>query len=228
MAATQGNCFICGKTVDKTAIKKHVLKDHNSGDERCILIKAEGVYDKDYWLYFSVPFNARLSVLDDFLRRIWCECCDHLSVFRVGASEFDMSFKLSSFAVGVSLLYEYDFGSTTRITVTILNVLSRPTQEEKVQLIARNVPPQMQCVKCGADATQIDVFEVEALCDECAKDAKENDAFLPIVNSPRCGVCGYMGDHDVWTFAPPEPLPEPPATPTKGRRKKNKEEANVV
>jgi hypothetical protein len=47
MAATQGNCFICGKTVGKTAIKNHILKEHNSGDERCILVKAEGAARRD-------------------------------------------------------------------------------------------------------------------------------------------------------------------------------------
>jgi len=44
----QGDCFICGKSASKTAMKNHVLKEHNSGDEQCYLFKAEGAYDKDY------------------------------------------------------------------------------------------------------------------------------------------------------------------------------------
>jgi hypothetical protein len=48
MAASNGNCFICGKTAGKVAIKNHVLKDHNGGGEPCYLLKAEGAYDKDY------------------------------------------------------------------------------------------------------------------------------------------------------------------------------------
>jgi hypothetical protein len=33
--------------------------------------------------------------------------------------------------------------------------------------------------------------ETNAYCDTCSDD---NDDFLPIVNSPRVGVCGYTGD----------------------------------
>ena len=47
MAASNGNCFICGKTAGKTAIKNHVLKEHDGGDESCYLLKAEGAYDKN-------------------------------------------------------------------------------------------------------------------------------------------------------------------------------------
>ena len=37
MASANGNCFICGKTAGKTAIKNHLLKDHNDGEEACLL-----------------------------------------------------------------------------------------------------------------------------------------------------------------------------------------------
>ena len=59
MASSNGNCFICGKTAGKIAIKNHIIKDHNIGDEHCYLLKAEGAYDKDYWLFFTVPLDAR-------------------------------------------------------------------------------------------------------------------------------------------------------------------------
>ncbi len=29
-----------------------------------------------------------------------------------------------------------------------------------------------------------------------------HDSALPIVNSPRMGVCGYCGEDDVYTFDP--------------------------
>ena len=44
---SQGNCYLCGKTLGKVAMKNHLLKAHSDaeGDQRCYLLKAEGVYD---------------------------------------------------------------------------------------------------------------------------------------------------------------------------------------
>ncbi|MDR0764897.1 MAG: plasmid pRiA4b ORF-3 family protein [Synergistaceae bacterium] len=218
MAQTQGNCFICGKTAGKTAIKNHILKEHNGGGESCCLIKAEGAYNKDYWLYFSVPADARLSAVDGFLRNIWCECCGHLSAFRLGGGEFGKSRKLSSLCAGNTLLYEYDFGSTTEILVTVVDEISRPAQREKARLLARNVPPPEECVKCGAPATQINALEGEALCDKCAESVEDDAALLPVVNSPRYGECAYDGELDKWTFDPSGPFPQPSEAPAKRRR----------
>ncbi|MDR2005896.1 MAG: hypothetical protein LBP78_01445 [Acidaminococcales bacterium] len=201
MAATKGNCFICGKTAGKTAIKNHILKDHNGGDEQCLLFKAEGLYDKEYWLYFTVPVNAALTAVDKFLRQIWCECCGHLSAFGRGGSEFGKARKISELGVGDTLLYEYDFGSTTEIVLTVVGAVSRPKRKEKVQLFARNAPLEEVCEKCGAPATQVNVWEQELLCDKCAAKVDDEAALLPFVNSPRCGECGYTGEQDKWTFA---------------------------
>ena len=82
-----GNFFMCGKTDTKTAMKNHIYKEHNDGTEKCYLLKAEGTYNKNYWLYFSVPLDASLSAVDKFLRQIWCECCGHLSTFHIGRED---------------------------------------------------------------------------------------------------------------------------------------------
>lgn len=202
MAAIRGNCFICGKTAGKTAIKNHIIKDHSDGGEECYLIKAEGAYNKDYWIYFSIPLDASLSAMDKFLRQIWCECCGHMSAFRRDGAEFGKSRKVSTLAIGDTLLYEYDFGSTTEIVITVVDRISRQPQREKVRFLSRNVPPEMLCEKCGAPAEVINAWENELLCEGCSKDAEDECALLPIVNSPRCGECGYDGDQDKWTFDP--------------------------
>lgn len=212
--ASNGNCFICGKTAGKTAIKNHILKEHNSdrGSEDCFLIKAEGFYNKDYWLLFSVPLNAPLSAVDEFLRDIWCECCNHLSAFRIDRDEISMSQKLDDLYIEDVLLYGYDFGSTTRILITVVDLLFRKKQKEKVCLLARNVPPlQDECYKCGKPASWLDAYNWEhnCLCDKCADDMGDEGMILPIVNSPRCGVCGYEGELDIWRFNPKGPFPQP-------------------
>jgi len=209
MATSNGNCFICGKTAGKTAIKNHVLKEHNSGDEACYLIKAENPYSKDMWLLFTVPLTAALTAVDKFLRQIWCECCGHMSAFyRGGYGDFPDTRKVGTLRVGDTLMYEYDFGSTTEIALTVVDAIKRPKQKERVRLLARNAPPELPCEKCGKPATVIAVWENEALCDKCAETV-EDEALLPIVNSPRCGECAYCGEQDIWTFDPSKPFPQP-------------------
>lgn len=206
----KGNCFICGKTAAKTAMKNHVLRDHNDGDEKCYLIKAEGAFDKNYWLFFTVALDSTLYAIDDFLRKIWCECCGHLSSFRYGGQTLDESRELSSLDVGIKLLYEYDFGSTTEIFVTIVSEISRPKQHEEVRLLARNEPHEEICDICGAPASYINAWEGGYVCDGCSMEAEDDEALLSVVNSPRIGECAYDGELDKWTFDPEKPFPQPP------------------
>lgn len=196
-----GNCFMCGQTAAKTAMKNHICKSHNSGDENCLLIKAEGAYNKDYWLFFAVSLDATLTAVDKFLRQIWCECCGHLSAFRQGGNDIGKARKISTLDVGDKLFYEYDFGSTTEILLTVISEISRPKQREKVLVLARNEPSIEPCETCQAPADYVDAWEGVAYCEECANEVCD-DALLPVVNSPRMGVCGYGGEEDRWIFDP--------------------------
>ena len=207
MTASNGNCFLCGKTDGKIKIKNHLLKDHNSGDEDCYLFKAEGAYNKNYWLFFTVSLDATLEEVDGFLRAIWCECCDHLSAFYRNREELDMSCEISDLSVRDSLHYVYDFGTTTGILLTVVKKMSRPGNSAEVLLLARNEPPIINCESCEAPAVCIATDSGECRCKKCSKDAAE-DHYLPIVNSPRVGRCGFTGNCDCWTFDPTEHIPE--------------------
>jgi hypothetical protein len=104
---------------------------------------------------------------------------------------------------GLELEYEYDFGSSTELTVTVMD--EYPVKAEKtIVLLSRNEPLKIMCNTCDkAPATQICttcVYEGPAMfCDKCAKKhAKKCEDFveyasMPVVNSPRAGVCGYDG-----------------------------------
>jgi len=64
-------------------------------------------------------------------------------------------------------------------------------------LLAQNEPPPWECTECGKPATRIQVsgwgLEPESLfCDSCAGEDDE-EGYLPLVNSPRTGICGYCG-----------------------------------
>lgn len=209
--SSKGNCYLCGRELSKTGMRSHILKAH-AGEgvgQECCLLKVEGTYHKDYWLYLDIPVKNTLAVLDWFLRRIWLECCDHMSAFYAKRYQgMPDNRKLSTFPVGVKFMHHYDFGSTTETTITVVGPTWRPPQQEAVRLLARNVPPQFQCSMCGAPATHICpeeryYSENPFYCEECAE-KREVDFMLPVTNSPRMGVCGYEGERDTYAFVPPE------------------------
>ena len=202
-----GNCFMCGKTTSKLAMKNHLLKEHNSGDEDCYLIKAEGAYSKDYWLFFTIAKNGTLTHMDNFLREIWCECCGHMSAFRIGREEIGKSKKISFLEVGDKLQYEYDFGTSTDILITVMSEISRPKKREKVLLLARNEPIPLTCDSCQAPADYADAWQSKLVCKACAGES-DSEGLLDVTNSPRMGECGYSGETDRWIFDPKKPFPQ--------------------
>jgi hypothetical protein len=109
----------------------------------------------------------------------------------------------SVFKKGKQLNYEYDFGSPTRLFLTTVD--EYPVKaDQKIILLSRNEPIQLMCSTCKkAPATQIcSVCQYDKLalyCDKCAKKHAQkcadfaDYASMPVVNSPRMGVCGYTG-----------------------------------
>ena len=107
------------------------------------------------------------------------------------------------FSKGLELEYTYDFGSSTELCVTVM--AEYPVKaDKKIVLLSRNEPIKIMCSVCKkALATQICtvcMYQRNAeFCENCApKHAKKcNDfddyASMPVVNSPRMGVCGYTG-----------------------------------
>jgi len=133
--------------------------------------------------------------------------------------EHDMDVELSKVLnVGQKFFHEYDFGSTTKLALKVVAEREgiAPKDDDKysgefgedktIKIMARNNPPQISCRECGKPATKVAAgyyyFEDGALCDVCARTSLKEyeDMFLPIVNSPRVGVCGYTGDADVGEF----------------------------
>lgn len=205
----KGNCYLCGAELGKTAMKNHLLKDHDSETgQECRLLKIEGAYDKNYWLYVDIPVDKTLNALDKFLRKIWLECCGHMSEFQ-GAGK---STKVGNLCEGSQFLHLYDFGSTTETLITVIGTTWRPPQREAVRLLARNIPPQFPCGKCGAPAGYVDTERLWAgenpfYCEKCAGKYADEEMLLPVTNSPRMGVCGYTGELDTFAFVQPKGLP---------------------
>jgi len=99
---------------------------------------------------------------------------------------------------GMDFRHEYDFGTTTDLSLKVVSQWEGGRPGEPVELLARNDAPAIPCESCGRPATQICVecmWEGTGwMCDDCADNHEcEEDMFLPVVNSPRVGMCGYTG-----------------------------------
>jgi len=176
----------------------------------------EGRYLPEYWLHLEAPADATLGDLDHFLRNIWLECCAHLSAFTIEGMRYTSSPEPSFFAfddfeeegMDVELAevlrpkmkfhYEYDFGTTTDLTLKVVAEREGEFEGKRIQLLARNEPPPIVCVVCGKNATKVCsqcVYSGEGwFCGKCARKHEcGEEMLLPVVNSPRVGMCGYMG-----------------------------------
>lgn len=219
---TEGKCYYCEKIFEKKTMKKHLdscdarkgltikIEDKNTKGENYFCILVEGFYLLEYWLYLEVPSLTTLKTLDKFLRYIWVECCEHLSAFEIEKTTYvsnssgfsedkSMNVPLKDVLnVGMKFTYDYDFGTTTRLKLKIISEYKTVKKDRKVELMARNLPPKIKCSYCDGMAKQVCVdclFKGEGwLCDRCAeKHECDEDMFLPVVNSPRVGECGYTG-----------------------------------
>jgi hypothetical protein len=220
-----GRCMFCKGIVNKSQITRHLKKcvrEHTqvAGQAMNLVhIAAEGRYLPMYWIHVEIPGDLTLGHLDGFLRKIWLECCGHLSCFTIdkerysvdpaesilfGWRERDMASEISSvLSAGTKFTHEYDYGSTTELSLRVLGVRTGTVKSPGIVLLARNEPPPWQCCKCGKPATRILAMgwglNTDALfCDACAEEEgqEEDYGFLPVVNSPRVGVCGYCGEEE--------------------------------
>ena len=188
---------------------------------RLLHLAIQDRYGAGYFLHLEMPDFATLGMLDRYLRDIWLECCGHLSEFTIDDMSYSsmeddgLGFGFappgeamsetpltSVLQVGTTFLHEYDFGSTTELEGRVVSEReSKLTADSPVRLLARNLPPQHECSECGEPAAWICPFcmwEGRGLyCHECGQnhDCEDGgwDMLLPMVNSPRTGVCGYTG-----------------------------------
>lgn len=169
-------------------------------------VQVQDAWDGAFWLHLEIKGTALLQDLDDYLRRIWLECCGHLSMFSIGGwsgEELDMSTRVDRlFVPGLVLTHIYDFGTSSETLVEVVSErTAKATTAYPLTLMGRNEAPEITCQVCGAEAAWLCIecmYEDEqpgVLCDAHAAD-HAHQAYggpLPIVNSPRVGMCGYEG-----------------------------------
>lgn len=183
----------------------------------------------DFFLYLWVDGNETMGDIDDLLRGVWLECCHHLSGFTdpskkrkrqalrftnllnddafsavgsIGSDEeeeiMDMEAK-DILEKGKVLEYQYDYGSTTYLTLKVVAEFDIAVSTKEM-LLSRNEPLEILCDECKTEvAVKVCAVDGMTLCSKCAKKHKKecedfaDYAAMPIVNSPRMGVCGYSG-----------------------------------
>ncbi len=213
-----GQCTLCKKVINKSQMTRHLKKcvenrdDGTGSSVKLFHVVIEDNHMPEYWLHVEIPGAMTLAHLDSFLRDTWLECCGHLSGFTIdeerysvhpmedlmfGVREKTMDQKIYSvLSVGTKFKHEYDYGSTTELKLRVVDIRERQVKSPGIMLLARNQPPAWKCTQCGKPATQIQAsgwgIDVDSLfCDRCIDD--EEEMSLPLVNSPRTGVCGYCG-----------------------------------
>lgn len=164
-----------------------------------------------YWMFVTIPKNTSLNFLDSFLRITWLECCGHLSMFTIdnhkyiSHTESGNPSQVMKKQIGQLLpqgsvcKYAYDLGTSTYLEIKIISETSSCSQK-KVEILMQNDPPDFLCEFCKKTADNICAICGETVCSSCGSQhscvVEEGDDYLlmPIVNSPRTGVCGYTGN----------------------------------
>ena len=115
--------------------------------------------------------------------------------------ERDMNVRLDQVLTpGLTFAHEYDFGTTTDLTLKVIGEREGEVRgKDTLHVMARNDPPPIPCDGCGEPATQVCSVciwggEQAWLCAKCAPQHPcGEDMLLPVVNSPRVGMCAYTG-----------------------------------
>lgn len=215
-----GICSFCGGEFSKGGMGKHLSscperhkmvvnvesQEPPGKKQQLFYLLVRSAESLGFWLHLEMNGTATLKQLDSYLRSIWLECCGHLSHFSEGGWEGDeipISRKIEKvFQTGIELTHLYDYGTTSTTLIKAVNSRTGvPLTRHPIYLMARNNAPVEPCVTCGEPAVWLCM---DCLCEEdewitlCEKHANEHPHFedgnvVPLVNSPRVGMCAYDG-----------------------------------
>ncbi|RCW52126.1 hypothetical protein [Halanaerobium sp. ST460_2HS_T2] len=88
--------------------------------------------------------------------------------------------------------------------MNVVNVFKAEERKDKISVLARNNQPEIKCSHCDNPAEYICpdcIYNgLGWYCSDCLDKHEENNCMwdsknlLPVVNSPRVGVCAYTGN----------------------------------
>jgi len=204
MSAFPGKCFYCSKDLKGRGVKRHFrthLRDMKEGEDAFLILAKS----HPFWMVIAARKDLLLEDLDQFLRNVWVECCGHLSMFEIEGEPYSryessdlghrsMKVRLDEvLKPDLTFRYEYDFGTPTEIDLYVFGEVKAPLSRDGISIIGQNDLPELLCDICRKrPAKYIHIYGGNLICDECYNESMEYDV-LPLVNSPRAGVCGYEG-----------------------------------
>ena len=170
-----GECHLCSRNISSLRYMKHHLEscmrtwtwqprdnDQEANDTFThVTFRAEP--NVNYWMVAVIRKDVTLRQVDEFLRNVWLECCNHLSRFNfggmtVGSDGFEKEMRhhfdhidtshiatfdseLMKIALpGTILEHEYDMGSTSITEITVNGLLEIP-ESRPITVVAQNNPP---------------------------------------------------------------------------------------
>jgi hypothetical protein len=212
---TKGKCIKCGKLYTSITGSSHLTscipKNLISSDSTTegYLVRISWTEQPNlYWMFVTIPKNVTLSLLDQYLRDSWLECCDHLSKFTInglhymsylepGYGDLSMNKQIKQIlSPGLRFTYAYDFGSSTDLTLKVIETIPA-CPPKNITLFIQNDPPLFSCESCKKPANIICSLCGETICDSCgpnhscALEIGDTSMLMQLVNSPRTGVCAY-------------------------------------
>ena len=201
-----GTCELCKMQMSKPKMEAHIAgcapeHDLSGKPETIVQVRIEPKGAPRYWLLLEARAGTPLKHLDTLLRETWLECCGHMSAFYVGGGELPMGGKIGTVLPRTrsGFTYEYDFGTTTELKGQVVSTRKGCLGRVPIRLLARNDSLEWQCSACSRAAViicPICVHEGDCLfCDAHAEEhpCADEEVYLPVVNSPRMGVCEYVG-----------------------------------
>lgn len=212
---SQGICSYCDSTYAKGGMVRHLracsareeaTAAADGNEESLYHLRVDDEWAPPFWLDLEMRGSATLGDLDSYLRSIWLECCGHMSQFTTGgwgSQELsDSKTADQAFDADTELIHLYDFGTTSETRIRVMDVRDgTPTTEHPIALMSRNEMPDIPCKECDQQAEWLcleclyDTDESGNLCDDHVED-HAHDAYgapMPLLNSPRTGMCGYDG-----------------------------------
>lgn len=206
---SEGKCSFCDKLLPQKEIGKHLAShlqktekdDGLKNPETYCHILVEADLSSLMFLHLLVKGKISMKKIDDFLRDIWLECCGHMSAF--GNKDYEISAAqkvLDVFATKVKIYYDYDFGDTTRVFIKGIKNYKLKIKEDII-LLSRNEPLKLICSECETQpaAHICTICNGSFYCTDCSAKHEgvcedfQDYSKMPVVNSPRMGICGYTG-----------------------------------
>ncbi len=209
----KGGCLLCdftGSCEEMGTYLKEAFDKAPAGEEyqEDYLLRLTCPGEPDFWIYAAVKKDASLRHLDQFIRDVWVECCGHLSLFKADGDIYSSNCRqMSGRSMNAKIRdvlektdrieYVYDMGTPTELLAEVVGEIELPPRRTKMALLAENFMPKYKCIRCGRRADFVFRPGMEPVakavyCEKCVMEDEElADCMLPLINSPRTGVCGY-------------------------------------